>query len=291
MNWSTVKDIAEAIQAFTTSIAIIIGGYWSYKLFVQKRQRYPRANISHLITHIPIDSNKMLMRVVVTIANKGDVLLVLNCGETRIQQVMPVPENIVEAIQQGYDPVEEGETEILWPLLERRVNNWVRGTFEIEPNETDELHYDFIIDRAVEAIIVYSYFRNTTKYGRIMRLLRQHHEVGWSITTTYQLERPSTHFMEEPVSQNKDSSNKVVQPDGTKQQPPKPIPQQPATIKPAQTGTPKQSEKLQQSSQRQQQHTIVMEQQRLKPVPPKVQISQNKSSPDNQNKSNSGKKS
>jgi flagellar biogenesis protein FliO len=50
MKLSDIKDIADVIQALFTSLAFIIGGAWTYLLFVRKRQRFPRAKIEHQIT-------------------------------------------------------------------------------------------------------------------------------------------------------------------------------------------------------------------------------------------------
>ncbi len=45
---------------------------------------------------------------------------------------------------------------------------------EIEPGESEQLHYDFLVDKAIKTVLVYSYFQNIQKNRRL----------GWSLTTT-----------------------------------------------------------------------------------------------------------
>ena len=77
MNISRFKEIADIIQVAVAVAAVIVGGIWSYWLFVQNRQKYPRASISPHITHRHIGNDNLLLHVSVTISNVGDVLLSL----------------------------------------------------------------------------------------------------------------------------------------------------------------------------------------------------------------------
>jgi hypothetical protein len=176
--FAIIQACAGSVQACATVIAIIVGGVWSYMLFVQKRQRYPRANIEHRITHRSIPDNKLLLHVAVTVRNTGDVLLSLVSGQTRIQQILPLSLELLDPISKGRDPVKAGDREILWPLIKLRKQKWREQECEIEPGESDEFHYDFILDAEVQTIEVYSYFKNAKKPGR---------EIGWGWTTIYDL--------------------------------------------------------------------------------------------------------
>ncbi|MCH7733085.1 MAG: hypothetical protein IIB44_11370 [Candidatus Marinimicrobia bacterium] len=49
---------------------------------------------------------------------------------------------------------------------------------EIEPNEDDEILCDFLIDKDIQTIQVYSYLKNAEKPGR---------DIGWGITTIHDL--------------------------------------------------------------------------------------------------------
>lgn len=103
-----------------TITAIVVGGIWAYLLFVRRRQKYPRAALTHHIVHRRIShdelpDDKVLLRVGLVIENPGEVLLSLISGETRVQQIEPWPEWFLEKVKNGEDPVEKEQTEVNWP--------------------------------------------------------------------------------------------------------------------------------------------------------------------------------
>ena len=221
----SVKDIVTIIQAVVTIIAVILGGVWTYFLFIKKRQRFPRASISHQIFYKRISESKALLNIKTVIANSGDVLLCLESGFVRIQQILPIPDDIADIIKQDQDPVGEDKTEVDWPLISERFFTWDTGKCEIEPAESDQFVSDHVIDPQVQLISVYSYFKNTKKRKR---------DIGWGATTVYRITPDSgqSDQVEGGLSmsaEKKDPSTIV------RQQPPKPLKpdsQQPAKISP-----------------------------------------------------------
>jgi hypothetical protein len=147
---------------------------------VEKRQKYPRAITSHRITHRTIATGKVLLHVIVTISNKGDVLLSLVEAEVRIQQVLPTPPEVLEKISSGVNPRQIDRQEISWPLIDKRVTIWKEGEgIEIEPGEEDNLYYDFVINSSIQTVEVYSHFKNAKKRPR---------DIGWNLTTIHDLQ-------------------------------------------------------------------------------------------------------
>ena len=173
--------LLRAFQSLFTVAAIVAGGIWTYMLFVRRRQRYPRANITHQIRHYPISDRKVLLRVTVRICNKGEILLSLASGFTRVQQVIPCPVDLCESVGKQEDSANQCEPEVEWPLLREKKLRSQRNKREIEPGETDELHFDFVIDSDVQVVVVYSYLKNVKKRRR---------EIGWNATSIYDL-RPA----------------------------------------------------------------------------------------------------
>jgi hypothetical protein len=176
----SLKDFMSIIQAIATTIAILLGGLWSYFLFVKKRQKFPHATISHQIHYKPISNGKALLNVKTVINNSGDVLLSLESGEVRVQQILPLPADIASMIGEGQDPVPENKTEVDWPLIGVRSFTWEKGTCEIEPGENDHFVTDYVVDADIQLVTVYSYFKNTKKYKR---------DIGWGVTTLYEIGR------------------------------------------------------------------------------------------------------
>ena len=190
----TLSDIISIAQALATIVIALVGAVWSYRLFWLKRQKYPRAKIEHMITHRALTENKVLLNVVTSISNNGDVLLTLEKGQMWIQQILPLPYKLCTLIDQGEDLVkilqsfvvsrdEEKEpwtTEIPWPLITSKTFFWGKGKREIEPGDSGQIRCDFILDQEIEIIKVYSFFENVAK--------RTH--IGWDFATIYDMKSP-----------------------------------------------------------------------------------------------------
>ena len=174
-DWATIITLA---KDFLTGVAIILGGIWTYILFIRTRQKFPRANIIHDIKHLSLPNDKTLLHIDIRLSNVGDVLLSLASGEVRVQQVLPLPDELANIIEKGEDPVKDEEREIEWPLIGERSCSWKKDDFEVEPGESDNLLFDFIIEKEVKVVEVYSYFQNIKKRPT---------DIGWNLTTVYDL--------------------------------------------------------------------------------------------------------
>lgn len=178
---SVATDIFQIFEAAATVIAIIVGGYWTYMLFVKRRIDFPRANITQQVTHRAISNGKLLVHVDVIISNVGDMLLQLESGGVGILQIVPLPDAVLDSFKKGTCPVKEGQTVVDWPPVGQRPVTWKKAEFEIEPGETDQVNFDFFLNPGIETVQVYSYFNNARKLGR---------KIGWGQTTMYDLKLP-----------------------------------------------------------------------------------------------------
>ncbi len=179
---SRFKDIAGIVESLAKVIALAVGGWWTYLLFVRKRQQYPRAKVTHTVIHKPLASGQRLLHVATNVTNTGEVLLCLVSGFTRIQQMSPPPSELVKCLRQGHDPVKQGETEYEWPSVGERKWDWQDHPHEVEPGEDDEIDCDFVVESDAETLEIYTYLKNKAKPER---------EIGWNLTTIYDLqERP-----------------------------------------------------------------------------------------------------
>ena len=178
MTLSEWRELAQIVQSVVTVIAIVAGGFWGYWLFVKNRQRYPRAQIEHTIFHSAIADNKLLLHVIVTVTNPGNVLLSLVSLDARVQRILPASSEFVESIGKGIDPVAEGKSEIEWPLIGSREIDLRKDRYEIEPGESQGIDCEFVLADNVELVAIYTYLKNVSKRGR---------EIGWDLTTVYSL--------------------------------------------------------------------------------------------------------
>jgi hypothetical protein len=46
-----VKEWIPITQAFITIAAVLVGGWWTYKVFIEQREQYPNANIDQKLSH------------------------------------------------------------------------------------------------------------------------------------------------------------------------------------------------------------------------------------------------
>jgi len=164
------KDLISISVNIASIAAIIVGGFWTYLLFVKRRSRHPHVNLSQDVTFKPLQNGKVLLNVEVKISNVGAVLVSLRGGEITVSQVSPLNQPLEELLKKNQE-------EILWPVIDSRELKWQREDFEIEPGETDSVTRDFIIEKTVKIVQIYSYFKNVSK--------KRGPEIGWSITKIY----------------------------------------------------------------------------------------------------------
>ena len=177
------KDAASAIESAAKVIALAFGGWWTWKAYVRKRVKFPSAKVEHTINHWE-DAGIKFLRVTLRITNTGNVLIPVGEGCTWIQRVTPMPQEICDAVALGQDPVQQDTTEFGWIQIGERNLNAAAG-FEIEPGESEEFHFDFIIHSNVSRLLVYSYLENSTK-GWWWSAKK----IGWQLSTVYEISNP-----------------------------------------------------------------------------------------------------
>jgi hypothetical protein len=196
------KDAFEALKAPTTIGAILMAGFWTYLLFVRKRERYPRAKFEHKISSWKLPNGEVLLRVTVHIENAGGVLLRLKDGFTWLQQITPLTPEISDQLQAGTGILNEGETETRWPTIGNLDHT---SKVEIEPGESDDVNLEFLVPPDVERVLIYTHFDNLAKRGWWNR-----RKTGWNVSTLYQIadgQPVGTTKTQQSMSENKATGN------------------------------------------------------------------------------------
>ncbi len=170
------ERMVSVIASCATVAAFIVGGIWSYWLFVQNRQKYPRARIEHRIRHWRMGSGKTLLHVDMVVSNIGNVLISIVESRTTIQQVLPIAADLRETMEAGRDLVENGKSEVDWPTIGQHDVRYKKGDCEIEPHEVQEIEHDFVVADDVRTVEVYSYLLNEKK---------RKVPLSWDLTTLY----------------------------------------------------------------------------------------------------------
>ena len=134
--------------------AIIIGGWWTYRLFVRQRNDYTRANVTHDIQHIDLGHGHRLLHVVARIHNVGNVPLEPPRTSTTVQRVLPSSVEMQEQLDTA--PIPAGEHEVDWPVIAEIEIDLASDAFVLEPGESDRIHMDFVIPAEVSVVLVHT---------------------------------------------------------------------------------------------------------------------------------------
>ena len=178
MSLSDTKTIAEIIESFVTVAALVIGGVWTYFLFVRNRLGLPQVQIAITPQEVLLPDGKRLIHAALSVKNLGNVILKSDYAELRLRSVVPLPEKINEAVKKGYDIVSEGQNRVEWPLIASREWTWAKGEFEVEPQEEEILHCDYIIDSSVAVVEFYCFLQNRAKK-----------KIGWTFTLMHETDQ------------------------------------------------------------------------------------------------------
>ncbi len=92
------QNLIQNIESVLTIAAILIGGIWTYILFIKNREKYPKADLSQIIQKIDLD-DELLIRLTIVIKNVGRVKLPIKSGEVRLQHIKPSNSLIADAIK------------------------------------------------------------------------------------------------------------------------------------------------------------------------------------------------
>ena len=175
------NDLAGILQAVVTAAAVLVGGvYAAYKLQVF-RDFEPHLSISHSLSHRPVGESYVHVSVTAVLQNSSRVKISLREAFFRIQQIAPATD---EEVGRLYAQVfeDQSEEEIQWPTLARFLRTWKENDGIVEPGDSYTEFCEFVIDRDVESVVVYSYFYNPAFVkGRGA-------SEGWGATTVYNID-------------------------------------------------------------------------------------------------------
>jgi hypothetical protein len=165
--WSNVAANAAQIGA------ILVGGWWAYNRFVRQRESFPRATLQQVITHRELNDAYTYLRVALKIENTSTVLLPNEQARTDVYQVLPLSPAVQQKL--GRDElIPAGERYADWPCI---------GSYDlptqgkIEPGDSDEFSFDFVIPTEVTTVYLYSYVSNPTADN-----------LGWGLSSLYDLD-------------------------------------------------------------------------------------------------------
>lgn len=189
---SDAKEITETFKSVVEVIAIIVAGFWTYERFIktkeETREEHPYPNLQHRIEHFPLEKNLVYLSVFVTVTNVGKRKLSLSRGKIYIRQVSPMPRKVLRDVLELVDDQRssdirsgkapslfiDGGQRLCWEKIGEREWMGLGGKIlELEPGQTREIQFDFLISNEVDVIEAISYFDE---------------KLGWGLATLYSLE-------------------------------------------------------------------------------------------------------
>ena len=174
----TLEKLTGAAESAATVVALIVGGLWTYRLFVKNRGDKPRAEVRHEVSVWPIAEDQLLIHVAVSVKNTSAVMMLLKSGEVRAVPMLPAAPQVWNQLADGV-PHQKGHSELVWPNRLTQSIDWSSSPRELEPGEQDTYHFDFVMETPVSLFQVYSHLQNVAKEPR---------SIGWNCTTLHPLE-------------------------------------------------------------------------------------------------------
>ena len=151
------KDAAGIVQAVFTALAVVIGLVIAVVKLELFREFQPHLTISHEVSHRSIGDSYIHIAVVATLYNSSKVKVELGEASFLLQQISPVSDDEVEFVYS--QAFLEGEyKDFGWPTLENVRFNWDGGGLIVEPGETMQDTFQFIVSEDVESVVIHMFF-------------------------------------------------------------------------------------------------------------------------------------
>jgi hypothetical protein len=156
------KEVLDIIQAIVTVAAVLVGGVWTYILFIKERHDYPHLNLEHIISHVLLPKHTVLLRVGIKVENIGQVRALTSETIIRVQQILPIahcaqPDKCISVdLNKEVNNINSDFDRLDWPLLVKRVSSDGR---EIEPSERENLDFEFVVPDYIKVVRVYTFIR------------------------------------------------------------------------------------------------------------------------------------
>ena len=164
------KDAVETVASIVSMAAVVVGGLWALREFVWKREVYPKLDVTQSAYSRVLSTDVRLLHITLTLENKGTGVIRPKHVSLEIKQVDPWPE--ARYGPRRYAEIESGTSD--WPYITGRDDD-VSG-MQIEPNEKQDITYDFFIAPGAKVVLIKSRIENP-----VNELL------GWDNSSVYEI--------------------------------------------------------------------------------------------------------
>ena len=211
----SVDKALSSIQSLAATIAIGVGGYWTYTTFIRERGQFVRIEIEAFeVDEIDIEPDGAILHTRVRLRNVGKTKFSGVYAQLQMRQIFPVSDEVRKFVRSDINIVKSDEQQADWACIAEREWNWGPDDFDIEPSEFDTLHADFGIKSDVSIVEFYFFLRNPQKPGR----------VGWTETLNYRLKKGHYIMGEKNTATGRHSEERQQKPQQPRQPQQKPPP-------------------------------------------------------------------
>ncbi len=153
MNWNIFKNIAETIHFIFLSLAIIGAAWW----FAYRGESYARANLDHELVFVNIENQKVWGLLTLKIENTGNKIIRLKDVFIKIEQILPMSDEIKFQVENGWDLINKDETRVNWSNI---IETEIPSSDFIRPGEEAEIYYEFELPIITKKIRLYTFVNN-----------------------------------------------------------------------------------------------------------------------------------
>jgi hypothetical protein len=152
-----LKELTEIFANFATTFGFIAAGIWAILNLHIRRSIKKKLNFDIRIERIPYNNNQSILTLYITLNNIGSRLLKIKKIDARVRQILPIysQEETLKALSE--------ECEIEWPAISCKEMSKI---IKIEPSESDEVRFCFLIENTVISAQFYIFIENKRMFRR-----------------------------------------------------------------------------------------------------------------------------
>lgn len=168
-------SLSDILSIVITALIAIGGAVWGLRIYIQRRQGFPKANLSQKVKAIKLTDDKICIHTSTRIRNVGDVMICIESATNMVLQILPLDSSIEQNLEDEEKLYDDEKKEIRWTGYNKEVT-WKKDEgIEIEPGEEEQVDFDLLIPANIELIQVYTYFQN----------LKKKRDIGWEAKEYY----------------------------------------------------------------------------------------------------------
>ena len=145
-----------------TAAAFLVTLYVADRNYRRGREHIPNLTMELQVVRAPASQSYDAVIVTLNTRNTGTGLCQVDLIYWTMQALSPYDDESIEEMQRDFDEAPDSEQTIEFPWHEVKEGLTVKE-FVIEPNETEQMTYDFIIRAEIRAIVVSAWVANASQ--------------------------------------------------------------------------------------------------------------------------------